>query len=291
MIIKSFDHISYIIPALILIAAHVRLAGKNLEHTGPVQYLLHKFYAAAEPTILRITDFLITKKIITGTAPGMAFLRFVALLSHYLPHGVIVTTNAAEKFFDYIENVEGPAGARIAVGPCVCQRSLNKWKEPSYKDIVILYGADIYRYLDLGYRVISASEAGEIVRRCREEGLVHSIDFCMQSGKWAFVVCNCDRDICVLTRTFLLTGKFIYPGPEIVTVDANRCLGEKRCGQCIRACIFGANSSTGDKPSADYTQCQGCGQCARVCSGKARTMSRRELYGREGVVPAEILLG
>ncbi len=156
---------------------------------------------------------------------------------------------------------------------------------------MILYGADIYRHLDLGYRVISALEAKTIVRQCRDAGLVHSVDFCMQTGKWAFVLCNCDSKICVLTRTFLLTGKFIYAGPEIVALNAEKCLGENKCGRCITACMFGVNSSTGTKPSVDFDRCLGCGQCARVCRGKARSMTRRVDYGQERVVPVEILLG
>jgi len=291
MIITPPEQVSIFVILAFIFAGHVRLVEKSLDKVGPIQYFIHKLYAVIEPVILRITDYLITKKTITESAPGMALLRFIATASHYLPHGVVITTKAAERFLDYIEKVEGPAGARIAVGPCVSQRSLNRWMEPSCKDIVILYGADIYRHLELGYRIITAAEAIKIVRQCRDAGLVHSVDFCMQTGKWAFVLCNCDRKICVLTRTFLLTGKFIYAGPEIVALDADKCLGEKKCGQCVTACMFGVNSSTGTKPSLAFDKCLGCGQCTRVCRGKARSMSRRDEYGQERVVPVEILLG
>ncbi len=290
MIVKFFNPAFYFIIAFVLIAGHVRMAGVTLKRVRPIQYLLHTLYAVSEPAILRITDYLITKNQITGNRMGMFFLRLVALLSHYLPHGIIITTKAAENLLDHIENAEGPAGARIAVGPCVCQRSLNKWEEPSCKDIVILYGADIYRHLDMGYRIISAAEAIRIVRDCHNSGLIHSVDFCMQSGKWAFVICNCDKDICVLTRTYSLTGKFIYPGPEIVVMDPEKCLGENKCGNCIPACMFKANSSTGSKPSVDYACCTGCGQCVRACRGKARSMTRRPDYVHEKVVPSEIMM-
>ncbi|MBP7735888.1 MAG: hypothetical protein KA369_07940 [Spirochaetes bacterium] len=291
MIITAAEPFYIYIMLLTIFIAHVRLLEKSLDRVGPIQFFMHKLYAVIEPVILRITDYLITKKRITESVPGMALLRFIATASHYLPHGVVITTKAAERFMDYIETVEGPAGARIAVGPCVCQRSLNRWNEPSCKDIVILYGAEIYRHLNLGYRVITAAEAKNIVRQCRDAGLVHSIDFCMQTGKWAFVLCNCDSKICVLTRTFILTGKFIYAGPEIVALKADKCLGEKKCGHCIRVCMFGVNSSTGTKPSVAFDRCLGCGQCSRVCKGKARSMSPRFDYGHERVVPAEILLG
>ena len=61
--------------------------------------------------------------------------------------------------------------------------------------------------LNLGYRIINADEAVAILERCRDAGLVHSLDFCMQSGRWHFVICNCDRDICVLVRVFLDHGE------------------------------------------------------------------------------------
>lgn len=270
---------------------HVRMSGRKLSSVGPFQYLLHMFYAVAEPFILRITDFLITNKAMTGNAIGRGVLRLIALMSHYLPHGMILTSSAAGRFLDYIEQVEGPAGARIGVGPCVCQRSLNRWKEPSCKDIVILYGADIYTHLNMGYRIITASEAQSIIRSCHEKGLVHSLDFCMQSGRWTFVICNCDAEICVLTRTYMITGKFIYPGPEIVSLNHAKCRGEEKCGKCIPACIFGVNTSTGAEPDVDFERCTGCGQCVRVCTGKARSMLRRIHYGREPIVPTDILLG
>lgn len=291
MIVASSAPVHFFLLAIVLIAGHVRLSEKKLTRVGPVQFLLHKLYAIIEPIILRITDRLITTNIIIGNPAGRAFLKFIALLSHYLPHGVLLTTNAAENFLNYIERIEGPAGARIAVGPCVCQRSLNRWDGPSCKDIVILYGADIYRHLDLGYRIISAAEAGEIVRQCRDAGLVHSLDFCMQSGRWAFVMCNCDSEICVLTRSYNLTGKFIYPGPEIVTMNAVQCRGENSCGRCLQACMFGVNSSTGDKPAVDYGRCLGCGQCVRNCKGRARSMINRPTYGLGNVVPTDMIIG
>jgi ferredoxin len=291
MIVKNFTFVTYLLMAAMIIIGHVRLSGTRLARVGPIQYFLHTLYAIGEPLILRITDYLLSKRFITTTAIGIAFLRLVVLLSHFLPHGIIITTKAAEKFFDYIENIEGPAGARIAVGPCVCQRALNKWKEPTCKDIVILYGADIYYHLNLGYRIISAVEAKTIVRNCHREGLVHSLDFCVQSGKWAFVICNCDRDICALTRVYSLTGKFLYPGPEVVTVERKKCRGEKKCGRCVAICMFGATSSTGETPVVDYARCLGCGQCVRVCMGSARSMSRRAEYSHDKVIPAELLLG
>jgi ferredoxin len=280
------DYTLLITITIALVLGHVGLAGDHLFRVGPLQYLLHRFYAIIEPVLLRITDFLITKQAVTGTRPGRLLLRFAALASHYLPHGLIITTPAAERFVDYIDRIEGPRGARLAVGPCVCQRALGRWKEPSCKDITVLYGADIYLHLKLGYRIITPGETKEILRECRDAGLVHSLDFCMQSGRWAFVICNCDTEVCVLTRTYFIVKKFLYPGPEIVEVNRDLCLGESRCGACVNSCVFGAIRATGSIPYTDLSKCMGCGQCIRGCRGSSRTMVKREDFRHRWLMPS-----
>lgn len=277
-----------LILSTIAVIAHVRISGTGLGTAGPVQYILHWLYAVAEPLILRIVDRLITSPSITGSASGRALLKTIAVVSHYFPHGMVITTSAAEHFMRHIATAEGPEGARLAVGPCVCQRALDRWHGPSCKDIVVLYGADIYHHLNIGYRIIDSAEASRILRECRDAGFVHSLDFCMQSGKWTFVVCNCDRDICVLYRTWRHTGKFLYPGPEIAVFNAGKCMGEQACGLCIDRCLFGAISSTGSEPAYDPSKCMGCGQCVSTCRGRARSMAARDVFIHAQILPASL---
>jgi len=283
----------YIVPIILAMAlfAHVRMSGTGLGTAGPVQYVLHWLYAVAEPSILKIVDRLITSPGVIGSVPGRAFLKIIAFLSHYFPHGLVLTTSAAERFLRHIEAAEGPGGARIAVGPCVCQRALDRWHGPSCKDIVVLYGADIYHHLNIGYRIINSDDASRILIECRDAGFIHSLDFCMQSGKWTFVVCNCDRDICVLYRTWRHTGKFLYPGPEIAFLAPGKCRGEEQCGLCVERCIFGAISSTGSQPDYDPSKCMGCGQCVLTCRGRARSMQARYDFIHERILPARLFLG
>ena len=275
----------------LILGGHVAFGGDKLIPIGRIHYVLHWLCGKYEPWILRLMDWFLSKKIITDTPPGRALLTLLVSTAHYLPHGIIVPTASAVNLVMLIESLQGEENApKLAVGPCVCQKALDRWQEPSCKDIVVLYGAAIYLHLNLGYRIIDADEAVAILERCRDAGLVHSLDFCMQSGQWHFVICNCDRDICVLVRTFQITGKMIYAGPLIVKQDKEHCLGPEACGQCVNICMFGANSIRDQVIHVDSRKCQGCGQCVRVCRGNARTLVRRARYAHENVIPAQVLL-
>ena len=276
----------------LMLMGHIAFGRDQLVPIGRVHYFSHWLYGKYEPQILRLVDWFLRKKFITETPIGRALLTGIALSGRYLPHGLVVTTGAAANLIRYIDTLQSQENSpRLAVGPCVCQKALNRWREPSCKDIVVLYGADIYLSLNLGYKIINANEAVAILEQCRDAGLVHSLDFCLQSGKWHFVVCNCDQDICVLVRTFQITGKMIYAGPEIVRQDPVHCLGPEKCGDCVRICMFSANSVQKGQISVDYRKCFGCGQCVRVCPGKTRIMIKRPKFAHDHILPAKVLLG
>jgi NAD-dependent dihydropyrimidine dehydrogenase PreA subunit len=267
--------------------AHVGLDRSALRRVGPLQYVLQWLYAAGEPTVIRFTDWLIGQAWAQGTLPGRALLWSLSQLSRVLPHGVVVTTASASAFARFLEAAEGPKGARLAVGPCVCQHALSRHEEPHCKDVTLLYGAEIYSHLDRGYRLIDAEEAASIFERCGERGLVHTVDFCLQSGRWTFVVCNCDREICILTRVHALTGRFISPGPAVVRHDPGRCEGPAVCGRCVEACIFDACSADGEAVDVAEERCMGCGRCVDRCPG-AMVMIPRQDYAWENEFPREI---
>jgi len=177
----------------------------------------------------------------------------------------------------------------LAVGPCVCQMSLDRWCEPCEKDMVILYGADIYLDHYRDYREIDAEEGKRLLQKFRQSGLVHIVDFCMSSGKWTFVVCNCEPEICLLTRAFLATGEFILPGPEVVVQNSDLCIGVDSCGVCIERCIFGANIVACGKAVVQPDKCLGCGLCVCSCPASARVMALRKDYEHWGKISAKIL--
>ena len=264
--------------------------GRGLRRVGAVQYSLHWLYAKLEPHLMRLFDRLIRKKAITDTRAGLLFLNALCRLAFLAPHSIPVTTEAAENFLEYITKSEGPKGARLGVGPCVCQWALGRRLGLYYKDLVVLYGADIYYHLNMGYRLISLAEAKKILRECETAGLVHCIDLCMRSGKYVFVMCNCEDQICPAVRLYRLTGKFIWPGPHIVSYDASLCVGQEHCGRCLQRCMFDAITVENGKVSVDYGKCVGCGLCVSTCLGNAKKMVPRDGYKHDHHVPSTILL-
>ncbi len=278
----------YCLPFLM---GHVGLSGRGLIKIGHLQYILHKLYAILEPTILKIVDFILSIKLLTDTTTGRMILQGIARASWLFPHGIVVTTESAGKLLEFITKDKSSNRAQIAIGPCVCQRGLNRWKEPSCKDIVILYGADIYTHLKLGYKVITLDEAKKFLRDFSTAGLIHEVDFCMQSGKWTFVICNCDKEICVPTRVHLLAGHLLYPGPEIVNQMPELCIGVDKCGHCTERCLFGAFIIKNNKVAVDYKKCMGCGLCVQSCTAKTRTMKLRNDYRYQNKISTKIFLG
>ena len=277
-----------IIGVTFLPVLHISLSKKKETiPVGKIHYLLHKFYAISEPSLIRIFDYLITSKFIISTASGKFIMKFLALLGYFLPHGIVTTTERASILLHNIEKNAKKQGGQIAVGPCVCQYALNKYVEPVEKDIVILYGADIYMHLEMGYRLISADEATDILKKCHEKNLVHSVEFCMHSHKWTFVICNCDSEICVVTRTYKLVKRFLYAGPDIVSYDKKKCSGFDNCGKCVDVCMFDANKILDEHIIVDYDACLGCGQCVFVCQNKSRHMIERENFSTRGMLPIE----
>ena len=65
--------------------------------------------------------------------------------------------------------------------------------------------------------------------------------------------------------------------PQLMVFE-NLCVG---CGQCLKACPYGAVTVEGEKYNRDLSLCRDCGACVEVCPAKARVMSGKEMTVEE----------
>ena len=80
-----------------------------------------------------LIDKMLKSKLLSGTRPGRALLRALAKALWFLPHGVVVEHEAALRLIDSL-----PEDSHVAIGPCVCKKSIGVREEPYYTDMVIM---------------------------------------------------------------------------------------------------------------------------------------------------------
>lgn len=250
------------------------------------------WYGVTEPYILRFSDFMLKTPLGTKIYVGMK-------KPNSIPSGVIISTDAACRFVDFIYSSKlENSTARMAVTACVCQTALKTCREPQEKDMALLYAADMYTSWKITgikekFRPIeTAEEAKDMLRSFHKAGLMHNVLYCNSSGKWTFVMCNCDDEVCVPYRSYMAGrhGEF-GAGPEIVKYKEESCLGENECGACLERCILKAIKVVDGKCDVILEKCLGCGLCVTTCKGGARTLIPRENYKHEDVITTGILLG
>jgi ferredoxin len=274
--------------------SHVGFSPENreLRPVGVVHYAVHWLYSFLEPKIiLRLVDYLLSIQWLIRTRPGRRLMVWIARTCRHWPHGIVITTQAAERAVDFLDQVKGPANGRFAVGPCLCQMGMQKWEEPVIKDIQFLYAKNIFVGLKLGHEVRPKEAVKRLLRECHEKGYVHCLEMCMESGRWMFCICNCEPRICAPMRVYMHTGEMIWKGPEICVSEPGKCIGAGVCGKCRERCFFKACIEKDGKVLVDSDRCMGCGLCVTTCPGRSRCMVVRKDYAHNDKVPAEILLG
>ena len=251
--------------------SHHRVKNGELVEAGRLQVALDSFFAKNEPTILRVLDAT-TRFFMKVRARPVLMVLSRALA--FLPTGEVVTVKRATDFIDAI-SVDGHA--EIAVGPCMCQKALGKKNGTYMKDMTILYGVEAYKKADPEYKDLTPDEAKALLRQLHDEGMMPTFFACMRSGGWIYAICNCDHEICFPFRAHQAAGAVMYPGPDIVSLDREKCVG---CGICVERCHFGANALANPSAEVNLARCYGCGLCVSTCTGGARKMVTRADHRR-----------
>lgn len=113
-------------------------------------------------------------------------------------------------------------------------------------------------------RQLTYDETVELLRKCNEDGLVHTINLLGQ-------ICNCCSNCCSIFRTFKMGAPTFIPSPFILQIDGERC---NACGICADQCPVGA-IKVDELADVDINLCIGCGVCAPKCDVGAVSLVRR----------------
>ncbi|MRR11938.1 4Fe-4S dicluster domain-containing protein [bacterium] len=126
-----------------------------------------------------------------------------------------------------------------------------------------------------GFQRLSVAEATALLRRCEDEGLMHSV--------WTFhspligAICNCDLSsgCMAMNLTVAHDVKIMWRGEYVVGLDAASCTG---CGACVRRCPFGAIDAPASRSMPVHVRqeaCYGCGVCRSACRSGALSLADR----------------
>lgn len=190
-------------------------------------------------------------------------------------YGQPVPLEECEQIFDFATS--------IVQLPCVC-RDFAGMPERGYCIAVTVMPQDevlaeaFSAYADgpdtSALQRLTRTEASAVLRRCEEEGLMHSV--------WTFgtpfitAICNCNLDAgCMAMRTTLeYDHKTMWKGEYVATLDAETCCG---CRACVERCPFSAISWDANKKRAsiDPHACYGCGICRSACRFDAVSLTDR----------------
>ncbi len=86
----------------------------------------------------------------------------------------------------------------LALGPCTCREVFHNCDNPVNVEIMLGLNRNIFvAQRPQDYREISREEAKDILRQCREQGLIHTIIKCREDY---YAICNCCACCCVPLR-------------------------------------------------------------------------------------------
>jgi len=114
-------------------------------------------------------------------------------------------------------------------------------------------------------REITYDQAAELLRKCNEDGLVHTYD-----PNWA--ICNCCADCCVFFTGLRETGATTLQRSDFVArVSEETC---NACNTCADRCPVDA-ITVDECAAVDEDLCLGCGVCVPTCETKSVSLVRR----------------
>lgn len=122
---------------------------------------------------------------------------------------------------------------------------------------------------------LTKAETLALLRRCEDEGLMHSV--------WTFLtpftaaICNCDLESGCMAMTLTLRHEMplMFKGHHLARADTDTCTG---CRACVERCPFDALAidRATKRAVVDRERCYGCGVCRSACRYDALALELRE---------------
>jgi len=165
--------------------------------------------------------------------------------------------------------------SRFAVTDCVCRKGQKITGHACGKTIEICLAAGTWADygIENGWaREITREEAGELLRKAEEEGLVHNCS--NDTGENVFI-CNCCGCCCGPMRVinFGINTKFTASNYRAVK-DQDTCTV---CLTCVDRCQVHAIKQVDERTVINQDLCIGCGLCVSTCpSGSLNLVKKPE---------------
>ncbi len=174
-----------------------------------------------------------------------------------------------------VEHFIRKANYHWVMNSCICRESAQCKDYPIDLGCLFLGEAALKINPELG-RKVTAEEALNHVKKCREAGLVHLIGRNKLDAVWLNVgpgnrlltICNCCPCCCLWRMlpdlALKISGKITkMPGVTITVTDA--CVG---CGTCTQVCFVNAIQILNNR-AVISDDCRGCTRCVDSCPERA----------------------
>jgi ferredoxin len=177
------------------------------------------------------------------------------------------------QWFDDVRQVLIKNADTLTVNPCCCQRINRKPMDEMPMEICLVIRKTADYSVDRGSgRRIKVIEALDILKSLERFALVHITNNAKNARR---LISNSDER-CLFFRFGLDDlQQLLAPSRFQPTIEANTCLG---CKRCLDICLFGASQIKyypeykGERAYLDSQKCMGCGNCVLHCPIGCRTM-------------------
>lgn len=180
------------------------------------------FYGKHQARFLKI--YMALAKMVRMPLIGI-LVRYIANIYARRQHGgYLITQKEAEAIIDSSDT--------ILLGPCCCRQVFHNCQRPVMAEIIVGAGREVYSETDShNYKEISQKEAKQIMSRCHNDGMIHSIMHCRG---FYYAICNCCCCCCVpyrLKNDYGIEYSFSRDRNIVDEYNKQRILAEKGAGR------------------------------------------------------------